>query len=58
MRDLFVEELQDVVGGQKLELPNIHDHIQTTHACCEEGPFGCCGWTDTIVDAVRDLISW
>ena len=48
MRELFVEELEKVAGGQPG--PQIH----TTMACCEEGPLsGCCWWWD----AIEDLIS-
>lgn len=53
MRELFVQELESVVGGQPL--PAVSDHIQTTMACCEEGPFGCCWWW-TAVDAIKDSI--
>lgn len=52
MRELFIEELHTVVGGGN-PLPDINDHIQTTHACCEEGPFGCCGWTDPIRELIQ-----
>ena len=50
MRELFIDELAGVVGGQKL--PDVKDYIQTTMACCEEGPFGCCWWWDAIGDAI------
>lgn len=46
MRELFVEELKAVTGGQKLD---IGDHVQTTMACCEEG-FTCCWWWEAIED--------
>ncbi|HEX2056899.1 MAG TPA: hypothetical protein VHI71_00880 [Actinomycetota bacterium] len=36
MRDLFIEELTTVQGGASAG-------PYTTMACCEEGPFGCCG---------------
>jgi hypothetical protein len=48
MRELFVEELASVVGGQKL--PDVNDFVQSTMACCEEGPFGCCWWWDAVED--------
>ena len=42
MRELFVEELESVSGGQ----PHLFD---TTMACCEEGPLsGCCWWWDAV----------
>jgi hypothetical protein len=53
MRELFIEELADVVGGGPGPLPDVSDHVNTTHACCEEGPFGCCGWIDPIRDLLR-----
>lgn len=46
MRELFVEELESVVGGQKLE---IDDYVQSTMACCEEG-VSCCWWWEAIED--------
>ena len=49
MRELFVEELQTVQGGQKL--PDPRDYIQSTMACCEEG-FTCCWWWEAIDDIV------
>lgn len=53
MRELFVEELTSVVGGGPgVGLPDVNDYIQTTMACCEEGPFGCCWYGEKI----RDLI--
>ena len=36
MRELFVEELKQVRGGDKP--PNPGCHKITTLACCEEGP--------------------
>ncbi|MDQ3953148.1 MAG: hypothetical protein M3279_09345 [Actinomycetota bacterium] len=53
MRELFIEELEDVVGGQKL--PNLGDYVQSTMACCEEGPFGCC-WYGELIQSVIDSI--
>lgn len=47
MRELFVEELESVVGGQKL--PDLGDYVQSTMACCEEG-FTCCWWWEAIED--------
>lgn len=47
MRELFVQELESVVGGQKL--PNVGDYVQSTMACCEEG-FTCCWWWEAIED--------
>ncbi|HEX2056898.1 MAG TPA: hypothetical protein VHI71_00875 [Actinomycetota bacterium] len=42
MRELFMEELTAVSGGQPVLCP---DCWHTTMACCEEGPFdGCCSW--------------
>lgn len=47
MRELFVEELESVVGGQPV--PDLNDYAQTTMACCEEGPLsGCCWWWDVV----------
>lgn len=47
MRDLFIEELTEVRGGT-------HGGTHaSTEACCEEGPFGCCGWWDRIEDLVQ-----
>jgi hypothetical protein len=49
MRELFVQELESVVGGQKLG-----DLVHTTTACCEEGPFdGCCWYGEVIEDLLR-----
>ena len=55
MRELFVEELESVHGGQPLPDPN--DYIQSTMACCEESPFGCCSWWN-ILDGLDDIIVW
>lgn len=44
VRELFVEELADVRGGAAGGTPGKPDR-PTTLACCEEGPFGCCGET-------------
>lgn len=53
MRELFIEELDTVVGGGRpINVPDLNDYIQTTMACCEEGPFGCCGH----LDPIRELI--
>jgi hypothetical protein len=50
MRELFVQELEEVTGGQPL--PDIG--VQTTMACCEEGPFdGCCWYGEAIKDLIR-----
>ena len=43
MRELFVEELADVRGGAT-------SATDTTMACCEEGPLGCCDEYDWIWD--------
>ena len=53
MRELFIEELESVVGGQKLPDPNDYVQVHTTMACCEEGPFDGCCWYG---EAIRDLI--
>jgi hypothetical protein len=46
VRELFIEELTEVQGGQgdcpKCVLEKIKDGWATTHACCEEGPHTCC----------------
>lgn len=44
IRELFVEELAEVRGGAAGGIPGRPDFV-TTMACCEEGPFGCCGTT-------------
>ncbi|HEX2296545.1 MAG TPA: hypothetical protein VHN37_14720 [Actinomycetota bacterium] len=44
VRELFVDELAEVRGGAKGGVPGKPDTV-TTMACCEEGPFGCCGET-------------
>ncbi len=44
IRELFVEELAEVRGGARGGIPGKPD-VVTTLACCEEGPFGCCGTT-------------
>ncbi|HWL66508.1 MAG TPA: hypothetical protein VNP73_11085 [Actinomycetota bacterium] len=36
LRELFIEELAEVRAGSSQGGGN------TTMACCEEGPFGCC----------------
>ena len=49
MRELFVEELSSVTGGQPL--PHLFD---TTMACCEEGPLsGCCWWWEPVEDLLK-----
>ncbi len=48
MRELFIEELDEVRGGSQ------GGPCCTTEACCEEGPFdGCCGWWDRIEDLIQ-----
>ena len=49
MRDLFIEELEGVVGGGPGPLPDL---VETTMACCEEGPSGCCWYGDLIEDLI------
>ena len=50
MRDLFIEELTSVTGGQEVSRPH------TTMACCEESLFdGCCWWGETIEDLINAL---
>lgn len=41
IRELFVEELAEVRGGESGLLDKI-GCCYTTMACCEEGPDGCC----------------
>ncbi|HYO60630.1 MAG TPA: hypothetical protein VEU29_01875 [Actinomycetota bacterium] len=43
IRELFIEDLSDVRGGAPGGVPG--KPTATTMACCEEGPFGCCGET-------------
>lgn len=51
MRELFVEELTSVSGGQPGPVA-----VNTTMACCEEGPFdGCCWYGETIKDLITAL---
>lgn len=45
IRELFVEELAEVHGGAPGGVPGRPGGTATTLACCEEGPFGCCGMT-------------
>lgn len=45
IRELFIEELADVHAGSSATVGPY-----TTYACCEEGPFGCCGILDDIID--------
>ena len=44
MRELFIEELHQVHGGGPVEelIRQLKDGWNTTYACCEEGPDGCC----------------
>ena len=49
MRELFVDELLTVRGGAA-------SGMDTTHACCEEGPLGCCDRYDWIFEAIEELI--
>ncbi len=45
IRELFIEELEQVQGGGPIEdlIRDIKNGGgNTTHACCEEGPDGCC----------------
>ena len=44
VRELFVEELDQVHGGGPVEelIRELKDGWNTTYACCEEGPDGCC----------------
>lgn len=45
IRELFVEELAEVQGGGPVEELIESCQLcqpQTTMACCEEGPDGCC----------------
>lgn len=39
VRELFIEELADVQGGGN---PLEKLGLETTMACCEEGPTSCC----------------
>lgn len=43
IRELFVEDLAEVRGGAPGGVPGRPGGTATTLACCEEGPFGCCG---------------
>ncbi len=43
VRELFIEELAEIHGGAPGGIPGRPTY--TTLACCEEGPFGCCGTT-------------
>ena len=45
IRELFVEDLAGVRGGAPGGIPGRPGGTATTLACCEEGPFGCCGTT-------------
>ena len=47
IRELFIEELAEIhAGALQSNGPN------TTMACCEEGPFGCCHILPDIGDIV------
>jgi hypothetical protein len=50
MRELYVEELGAVRGGAS------SSSSDTTMACCEEGPLGCCDEYDWIWEAVAELL--
>ena len=43
IQELFIEDLADVRGGAPGGVPGKPGGGATTLACCEEGPFGCCG---------------
>jgi hypothetical protein len=45
IRELFIEELAEIHAGAWPPGGG-----NTTYACCEEGPFGCCGILDPILD--------
>lgn len=38
IRELFIEELEEVTGGTNKVKEFIDEHLQTTYACGEEGP--------------------
>ena len=44
IRELFIDELEQVNGGNPVKelVQQIKDNWNTTMACCEEGPDGCC----------------
>lgn len=44
VRELFIEELAEVHGGGPVEdlIRELKNGGNTTMACCEEGPDGCC----------------
>ena len=44
IRELFVEELAEVKGGNPIEwlCEKVFGGCYTTQACCEEGPDNCC----------------
>ena len=47
MRELFIDELTEIRGG-------FHGGPHaSTEACCEETPFGCCGWWERIEDLIK-----
>lgn len=41
VRELFIEELAEVQGGSN-PIKELKDQLNTTMACCEEGPHTCC----------------
>lgn len=44
-RELFIEELSEVTGGNGDPLEKIRELLggeATSYACCEEGPHTCC----------------
>ena len=44
VRELFIEELEQVQGGGPVEdaIRWLKDGTATTMACCEEGSYSCC----------------
>ena len=48
MRELFIEELTKIQGGSTGPGGG-----NTTMACCEEGPFGCCNGPIDLDDIIR-----
>jgi hypothetical protein len=46
MRELFVEELEAVVGGARPPRPPCPCCFITTLACCEEGPCDTCCYVE------------
>lgn len=41
VRELFIEELEEVTGGSNKIVEWLSDQLQTTYACGEEGPDTC-----------------